>query len=71
MSLLGSELNPGPEQHVRQDGPETGGQDDRVAQRPAAQEHGRRTLCDSLSGLLTQTGHVSSLQEPSFHGEAG
>jgi hypothetical protein len=36
-----------------------------------AQEHGRGTLRGGLGGLLAQTGHVSSLQEPSFHGEAG
>ena len=71
VALLGSERNPGPEQHVRHEGPQTGGQDDRVALRPAAQEHGGCTLCGSPGGLLAQTGHVTSLEEPSFHGEAG
>jgi len=71
MTLLGTELNPNPEEHIRHDGSQPGSQDDRVTLWPAAQEHGRCTLAGSPGCLPAQIGQVGSLEEPSFHGEAG
>ena len=71
MTLLGAELDPGSQQHVRHEGSQAGGQDDRVALGPAGHEDGGNTLRGGPGRLLAQSGHVGSLEEPSFHGEAG
>jgi len=71
MTLGGTELDPDPEEHVRHDGSQSGSQDDRITLRPAAQEHSRRTLAGYPGRMSAQIGHVRSLEEPSFHGEAG
>jgi len=71
MPFLGPKLHPDPQQHVRQQRAQAGRQDDRVTWRPAGQEHGGCALGGRRRRLLTQSGQVSSLEEPSFHGEAG
>ena len=71
MALLLVQLNPGPEQQTRHVGRQPGGEDDGVAQFPRPQEHGSCALRLGLDRLRTQPGRVTSLEEPSFHGEAG
>ncbi len=71
MTLGGTEVDPDPQEHVRHDGSQSGRQDDRVTQGTPAHEHSRRTLGGGPGRLSAQIGHVGSLEEPSFHGEAG
>ena len=71
MTLRRSQLDPGAQQHPWDPRSEPGGQDDRVTQGALAQEHGGCTLRAGPGRLRAQPGHVTSLEEPSFHGEAG
>ena len=71
MTLGGAQLHPDPQQQAGNRGAEPGRQDDGVAQGPLAQEDGDRTLLSRVRGLGPQSGHVSALEEPSVHGEAG
>ena len=71
MTFRRAQLDPGAQQHPWDLRSEPGGQDDRVTQGALAQEQGGCPLCTGPGRLRLEPGHVMSLEEPSFHGEAG
>jgi hypothetical protein len=71
MTLVGAQGNPGTQQQARDSGGQARRQHDRIAEGTRAQEHGGCTLVRGLDRPGTQTVHVSGLEKPSFHGDAG
>jgi hypothetical protein len=71
VTAIAFQLDPCAEQQPRNHGSESRCQDDRIAERAGADEHGSSTLRSGLGRLRLQLGRINGLEEPSFHGEAG
>jgi hypothetical protein len=71
VTAVAVQLDPRPEQQLRDYRSEARGQDERIAESSGTDKEGSCTLRPGPGRLRPQPGRISGLEEPSFHGEAG